>query len=1404
MRGSFKFNFHNNNIKIYNNINSKISFLSDLKNNLSIINLQDSSIDNNFFQKKKVKRKSRNSLKEKSINSKNKIKNSVGSSIIKEQISKISSKNSNIPKLIINSNPFNLNFNKKIHSKIEKIKTLSLSSVIEEKKNFLSSPSNKLLLLKPKKSKYLELQKQRNELYNSVLAKTPKNLNIISNNSLYQNFSNQYFNGRKSKQIIPKAVIDSEEEFGSFEYFKNDKKIMKINENIKNEIGSKELRKKINLMKQSMINMNNTNNINSNDKQDELPEKKGNEKNENEQNRNEKNSKIFENNNNNDESQICLKNISKIMDNEDNNNDKYINNTINKHRKIKRIKELYDSFDDEEYEDNDNNEFIISPNSNFIIIFDCVLFCSSMYYLIFVPYFLSKNFIITSENIIFKLILILIDIIYIIDLIFNFFRPYQKFDESFIKKAKFIFIHYLKTWFLFDFIQCIPFFTFFKYIDTKKIYKNYTAEIYVNNIINPVLYILILLKIIKVYKLFNKNLTISKIQQYFSQNEIIDNNGNFLFSIFILLCSLNLCTCLFIFIGRNSYSGWIKKINMQDESYIKIYLASVYFTLVTITTVGYGDITGNSYEEVAYQMFLLIIGTIAYSFVISYFSNYIVKNNQKSMSFQKNVGILEEIRLNNPNLKHSTYKEVLKNLHNEQLYERNDKSLLFDCLPYSLKNKLIMEMYRPFIENFIFFKGTENSDFIVKVITSLKPLLSFKGDILVQEGDFIKEIFFVKKGSLGLNITINKESPEESIKKYLGVNAQGKINILFTPSAMNSSKKYSSFNFDNKLNFLYNQNEANKLLDNENDLNVKEIKLLEIRQNEHFGVSLMFLNERSPLFVKVRTKIAELLILKKMEAIEIHSIYPNIWKRINKKSLYNLEQIKIKIQTELFSIANTYGVITKEKILKSSKNLNNFIKKSFMTKKKKTKDKKKKKSKSKTKKKKNNKLIEEKKKIKINIENIEQTNCNKKEKNNDSKNDEVKFEEKNIEEKKNKINNKINNNEIKVITKDIMAYNNKYITDLKDSNNFDNTSIVTLVKKQNSNKIKKKFSEKELNDFTKSINIDEIEFNNSIIDEGSSSLYNNQRVSSYKTNKIFKNISLSTRIKKDINIKKSTEKDKRTNLKDEKNIIRAFSNLNTTKENSFYLNSSYENLNEITNNEYIKDNKLQSKTKLFLINECSLLKSPLEQNHELRNSFTDKKLKKQQFRKIKNDFSIQYDERSVNSLNLKSNIENNEFNDKPKIDIDKNTEAKRHDSQKSQKNPLINKFSINSPESPVSKFKLKSPKRKKVIEFGVNKKLDIISKNIKGANKNINNPDEFYMDFFNNIIKNETIDNSKKVIKNKNTYDNLKEKIKTSDSFGKQSIRKRIANSMIYHEKENKNKQNQNEIKLKLLKKFEY
>ena len=120
-----------------------------------------------------------------------------------------------------------------------------------------------------------------------------------------------------------------------------------------------------------------------------------------------------------------------------------------------------------------------------------------------------------------------------------------------------------------------------------------------------------------------------------------------------------------------------------------------------------------------------------------YISNMIIKNNKRSMNFEKNMNIIQDIKLHHPHMKDSLYSEVLRNIYNMKLYERKDKHILLDSLPYSMKNKLIISMNQQIISDFNFFKNIDNSDFIVKVVTSLVPIISIKNDIVVKEGNYI-------------------------------------------------------------------------------------------------------------------------------------------------------------------------------------------------------------------------------------------------------------------------------------------------------------------------------------------------------------------------------------------------------------------------------------------------------------------------------------------------------------------------------------------------------------------------------------------------------------------------------------------------------------------------------------------
>ena len=781
---------------------------------------------------------------------------------------------------------------------------------------------------------------------------------------------------------------------------------------------------------------------------------------------------------------------------------------------------------------------------------------------------------------------------------------------------------------------------------------------------------------------------------------------------------------------------------------------------MTITTVGYGDITGNTIPEIIFQMFLLIIGTFAYSFIISFFSNYIIKVNQKSMNYEKKLNLLNEIKLHNPNMKDSIYDEILRNIHNEQLYEKKDKQLLFHCLPYSLKNKLIMEMHRPIIKNFDFFKDVHNSDFIVKVATSLKPIILIRGDTIIKEGDFIKEIIFVKKGVIGLNICMDLNNPEISIQKYFNLMNNKNNNNLNGPLIAKTDKE----KFDDKLE------PEQKIEIQEEKTNFEDILIIEIKKNEHFGDALMFLNERSPLSVKVKTKTAELLVLKKMEAIEIYSTYPNIWKRINKKSLFKMEKINLKAKKSLINLSKKYKVKIPRKVTKKFK-----LKKSALQ---------------------SSKIKEKKDFMKINENKESKNNDNdeqKEKQNNSEKSEEMNNNFDNQKENQNNSNlkeDKEENNEIIMNTNnllgckknkediEVMSFkkysigittpSNKNFSILKEKesqeincidetkNDLNKTTINKLFSNGNNNNsylskpyIMEKLCNSDMNIF---------EQNNSSKSGVSAKIYDNKNyLNNSKNASVFPN---NTSLLKDESMIKENISNAANNSNDLNNFIdkklsiktnkekiyyNAFINLSSTKENSFLINSSYENINKFSNNKYINDITLRKKTKQFIINECRKgdlfpIKKELKKysesipnfpkikiNYEKKiipNSNSNDNLLSQNIYK-KNMINTSYYENAVSKTgnsDLSFSKNNNSGKSSPT-----NSFPKKLNKKSSMK--LYRKLRM----SPIYSAKLKRRPKKKasLIEL----KLSAMNKNIQNANDAINRPEEFYKNLFTKILR---------------------------------------------------------------------
>ena len=71
----------------------------------------------------------------------------------------------------------------------------------------------------------------------------------------------------------------------------------------------------------------------------------------------------------------------------------------------------------------------------------------------------------------------------------------------------------------------------------------------------------------------------------------------------------------------NRPDGWIADHDTTRRS--DLYLTSFYFTVTTITTVGYGDMSASTFVEKIICIMIMITGVIAFSLASGALTNYI-------------------------------------------------------------------------------------------------------------------------------------------------------------------------------------------------------------------------------------------------------------------------------------------------------------------------------------------------------------------------------------------------------------------------------------------------------------------------------------------------------------------------------------------------------------------------------------------------------------------------------------------------------------------------------------------------------------------------------------------------------------------------------------------------------------
>ena len=565
-----------------------------------------------------------------------------------------------------------------------------------------------------------------------------------------------------------------------------------------------------------------------------------------------------------------------------------------KYRELQRKGIVYDSLD--EYNDDDISTFFIHPDSKYLKILDCLVTFCVLYNLIEIPFFLGSHEIycrIGSYLSFSNIIELIIDFIYLVDFFIHFFVGFYNNEDVLQTNLLDIIINNLEGWFIIDLMGVIPFKTLFTIYDTKcqdiSFLSSYKYQ-------NQFYYLFICFRLMKTLRLSN-NKFLQHCDEILDKYEHYNNHLGFYLGFVIFCLTIHIVTCILIFIGKNDYPSWIINFNFAEYDFPNLYFIGIYYIITTVTTVGYGDLTCVTPKEKVFGILVEIVGIIGYSWVVSSISNYVKSKSDAEEEYFKKYQILSKIKMTYNDFSDDLFERIDRYLKHKQNNEEQEKNLIEE-LPISLKNSLVYSMYEPIIENFIFFKNFDNKDFIVKVIFCFKPILAIRNDILIKDGDFVEDIIFVKRGKLSLELPI-KINPYNPEPENNGINS-----VTTNYSNGNQMKTQSTKFVGMSNNYTTNEEESEE----EEIIEYQNLKILDIRKNEHFGDVLMLSNERSPLTAIVKSRKAELFYLNKKDALEISTSYPQIWTKIQKKSIFNMKQIKRLMGKVVKIFQNSYGI----------------------------------------------------------------------------------------------------------------------------------------------------------------------------------------------------------------------------------------------------------------------------------------------------------------------------------------------------------------------------------------------------------------------------------------------------------------------------------------------------------------
>ncbi|GER47065.1 potassium channel SKOR family protein [Striga asiatica] len=353
---------------------------------------------------------------------------------------------------------------------------------------------------------------------------------------------------------------------------------------------------------------------------------------------------------------------------------------------------------------------------------------------------------------------------FLVDIVLQFFLPYKdSHSYKMVYKRNLISLRYLKSHFIPDILGCMPWDIIYKAVGKKEEVR---------------------------YLLFIRLTRVRKVTTFLQRLEK-DIRISYRFTRILKLIAVELyCThtaaCIFYYLAttlpeeKEGYT-WIGSLKLGDYSYAhfrdidiwKRYTTSMYFAIVTMATVGYGDIHAVNLREMIFIMIYVSFDMILGAYLIGNMTALIVKGSKTERYRDRMTDLIKYMNRNK--LDRNLRNQIKGHLRLQYESSYTDAAVLHD-IPISIRAKISQTLYKSHVENVPLFKDC-SSEFISQIVTRVHEEFFLPGEVVMEQGNAVDQLYFVCDGVLE-EVSIGADGSEEILCHLERNSLFGEISIL--------------------------------------------------------------------------------------------------------------------------------------------------------------------------------------------------------------------------------------------------------------------------------------------------------------------------------------------------------------------------------------------------------------------------------------------------------------------------------------------------------------------------------------------------------------------------------------------------------------------------------------------------